>query len=177
MRAFIAVDVTSDLIAKVADLTHELELQEGFRLVAPENMHLTLKFLGEIDEKQVPQLVELLEGIDLAPFQVTLKGVGVFPSERFVRVAWVGGESPEIMELQKEVEEKAAGLGFKREREVYIPHLTLARADRKVDVGGWLAAHKDTVFGSCTIDKITLYKSSLTPSGPVYEVLHEKRLG
>lgn len=174
MRAFIAVELSDELKQKLEALGRELE-GPLLRPVGPENLHMTLVFLGDIDEGMREKVVGELKGISAKPFTLTIRGAGVFPNENFIRVVWAGAESGELAGLQKQIAEKMHSLGFKREQ--FSPHITIARAKGKVDVGAFLSRHAGEEFGSCTVDRVLLKKSALTPKGAVYEDVYVKVLG
>ena len=166
MRCFIAID---------APFTHEIgELQQSIegkvKLVERENMHLTLKFLGEIDENLIFKIREIIEGCKIEPFSLTLKYVGFFPSERYIRVIWIGVEPQEpIVKISKCIDEKLSQLGFGTEKS-YVPHLTIARAKGKIKIKN-LERFKNREFGKIEVKVIKIKKSILTSHGPIYETL------
>ena len=150
----------------------------GARLsvVKPDAIHITLKFLGEIDEKTLAGVKEALSRIRFEPFEVSVGGVKGNPPS-FPRVIWSGvrdgGACGRIFAL---VEEALSPLGIPRERRAYTPHATLARVKRfdpsLLPVLRELAPEE---FGSCEVRCIRLKKSTLTPSGPIYEDIMEVR--
>lgn len=178
MRCFIAVDMSTPA---VIDCLESLKsLGAPLRPVAPESLHLTLKFLGEIDEDQVARVNDAMTRalISFKPFQADLKGVGVFPNLKYMRVLWVGVESREIEEMQRNLDNQLIKLGFKRERRFHS-HLTLARIKKRSGLGRvreFLQKYESTYFGSVTVDTVELKKSTLTPKGPIYSTLHAHRL-
>ena len=143
----------------------------------PRGVHLTLKFLGYVDEAKVPALVQALtracEGS--GPFELALSGLGVFPSPSRPRVAWVGlsGGVETLLRLQEGVENVLSPLGFPREERSFTPHLTIARlregvAPQEARAFGeaFLRASPESV--SFKVEGISLMKSQLTPSGAIY---------
>ena len=129
------------------------------KFVEKENLHLTLRFLGEVDPNRI---IKALEDVEFEPFTVKLEGVGFFPNEKFVRVVWigVGKGSEEIERLHEEVEKR---LG-KDER--FVPHVTVARAKGRVEV-----LKKEFSSDEFEVGSFSLFKSTLTPKGPIYEVI------
>jgi 2'-5' RNA ligase len=170
MRAFISVEISKEITQKLSLL--QAELPSSLRPVKPENMHITLKFLGEIDETTGAHVSEVLDSVasQVSPFKLTCRGLGVFPSRKFVRVLWAGIESPELVRLSSNLEPRLKELGFKEEK--FVPHLTIARAKDRAQLDGLLEKHGDTLFGECTVDSIHLKKSTLSPGGPIYRVIH-----
>ncbi|MFH0736988.1 MAG: RNA 2',3'-cyclic phosphodiesterase [Candidatus Micrarchaeota archaeon] len=168
MRVFVSVPVPDDLLAKVSALGKELA-QDGVSLVRPENMHLTLRFLGEMDEKRVGDVEQRLRAVRFGAFRCGLKGVGVFPDENYVKVVWAGCESGGKLEaLAKDVMGALSGFGGD---ERFTAHLTIARVKKKIDAKPFLARHKDDGFGSFEVKNFHLMQSVLKPTGPEYSVL------
>jgi 2'-5' RNA ligase len=148
------------------------------KFVEPENVHLTLRFLGEIEPSLVEQVSQVVKETNFQPFSVRLEGVGVFPNLRRPRVVWAGiseGVS-QLAEVWKDVDTKLSGLGFERERRGFSPHITIGRVrsgrnrERLVEE---LSTLSDYVFGGLQVDKVVLKKSVLTPRGPIYTTLAE----
>ncbi len=173
MRAFVAVELNDEVRNKLANLQRDLPGE--VRKVKPENLHITLQFLGEIDDAKVEQVKKALGSINTAPFEVQCRGIGAFPSEKFVRVVWAGAESTELEALYKQVHEALKPLGFIEDR--FSAHITIGRPKTRVDLQPFLAKHAQTEFGSFKVERVVLMKSMLQPGGPNYEVVYEKRLG
>jgi 2'-5' RNA ligase len=141
---------------------------------------MTLNFLGEIDPNRVAAVTTALEeavaGHD--PFQMVLRGMGTFPNDRYIKVVWIGIDSDELAALARDVIDSLADLGFDRSK--FSPHLTLARVkgpkpgDR---IREMLRDHRETDFGRQDVKAVHLMKSTLTPSGPIYEELARAELG
>lgn len=174
MRCFLAVQIPEDVRLRAVGL--QKELPAGLRLVEPQNLHLTCKFLGDVSERKVEEIKSSLKL--KSPFDLVLKGVGVFPDEKYVRVVWVGAEEPKkYVELQKLIDEQLALLGFPKERD-YTPHLTLARAKQRCEgVSAFLEKHRGDVFGTVPVRKVDLMESRLGPGGPAYSRIGEFALG
>jgi 2'-5' RNA ligase len=175
VRTFIAIDLTPEVRERMSGPQGILAgCRARLTVVKPDAIHITLKFLGEIDEKTCERVQEVLSAIRFEPFEITLGGVrGNPPSSP--RVIWSGvrdeGDCGRLFAL---VEEALLPLGIPRERRAYTPHATLARVKRFDP--SLLPALKDLAsieFGSCPVMCIKLKKSTLTPSGPVYEDLME----
>ncbi len=177
-RAFISVDV---------EATHKLrEFEERLRgcnaplkLVDMENIHLTLKFLGETDEGLKDGIAESMalsvEGIQ--PFTMELRGTGAFPNENYMKVIWVGLENTGALAIiTKTLERELSKLGFKREKRGFRPHITVARVKgpkNKNRLQGILREYRDEEFGSQTVECIRLKKSVLSREGPTYTIVKE----
>lgn len=173
MRAFIAIEVPHSIREKIKKIQDELP-GEGLKHVEEENLHITLKFLGEIDESKAREIKNIIGSIKFSPFEVNCMGVGVFPNEKYIRVVWVGVESNGILEkLAEELNDKLEKIGFLTAKEKFTSHLTIARVKRKVDLHTFIPKHKNDFFGQFTVMEgdIKLKKSTLTPKGPIYEDL------
>jgi RNA 2',3'-cyclic 3'-phosphodiesterase len=180
MRVFLAVDLTPELRNGLAKLQRELEpLTDTARWVAPESIHITLKFIGEVVEKRLEDIDTALTGLTWKSFSITVRGVGFFPGNRSPRVFWAGMEAPTMQNLAEELDSRMERLGFEKEKRAFRPHITLARArDSRIDSSLVTAAAKyaEHDFGFFTVDRIFLFKSILKPTGAVYERLKEYRL-
>ena len=177
MRVFIAVDLPNELRKEFADLERQLKPStDTARWVAPESIHITLKFIGEVPEKQAEDIDAALAGLTWKPFTVTVRGVGFFPGNRSPRVFWAGMEAPTMQKLAEELDSRMERLGFEKEKRAFRPHITLARArDTRIDASlvAASAEYAEHDFGSFTVDRIFLFKSTLKPTGAVYERLKE----
>lgn len=148
-----------------------LEMQEYFKSiyrmksVEPFNMHITLKFIGEVDEDEIKKIDKILSGVSFRKFKIILKGAGAFPSEKKARVIWIGAISDELNKLGNEVSEK---LSIYNE-EKFSPHLTIGRLKEIADVSDNIKKFKLMEFGKLYVDHFSLYKSTLKPDGPIYE--------
>jgi len=165
MRLFVAVPVPAGIREKAAALGMEIA-RDGIVPVRPGNMHLTLRFLGETEGRKLAQVESALRGIAFAPFECRVKGVGVFPSENFVKVVWAGVESVGALEsLAKDVQDALRGFGGD---ERFSAHMTIARVKRKTDLHAFLETHRNDEFGSFTASSFELIESALGPGGPEY---------
>ena len=151
------------------------------RWVRNESMHLTLKFLGEVSEERLGVIGDSLRRIAVPRFGVTIREIGFFPNARSPRVFWAGVGSEALIQLETEVEECMAELGFGPSRRQFSPHLTLARARGCNRIGPKLVesarAFRHQDFGYFETDRFALYRSRLEPSGAVYSRLDEYVLG
>ena len=168
MRCFVAVDLDERLREKITGLQRTLE---GFdvELVEPQNLHFTLKFLGEADEQVIEKVKTAIKEISsgFKPFDVHVQGAGVFPSIDYVRVIWIGCD--DLFNLQNTVEDALAPL-FKKEKP--IPHLTIARArsaTHKDEIKDFVNRNRGIEIGMMRVNMIKLKKSTLTKQGPIYE--------
>ncbi len=132
MRAFVAVFPPPETQEALADAARGLPVVGKVRLTPPANIHLTLKFLGDVSQEDLGRLAEVLEPVRERhePFEAGISGFGAFPSTRRARILWAGiGEGSEpLSALARDVDNSLEPLGFEREDRVYVPHLTLGRA-------------------------------------------------
>lgn len=178
IRAFIAVALEPLVIAKITDVIDELKPRfSGVRWVPPGNLHLTLKFLGDIDEGLVvPISAALNEHLRLFPrCTINAKGLGVFPGPKRPRILWVGLVGGELASLALAVESALAPLGFAPETRIFTPHLTIGRwrqMDRAPRSLVQQLDHWRTYdFGVSKIDRVKLMQSVLKPQGANYSDL------
>lgn len=178
MRTFIAVPLPKSCHEMLDELQRNLRpLRADLRLVAISSIHLTLKFLGEIEPTLLPDLVEALtESVRPGPtLALRLRGLGGFPNLHNPRVIWCGieGDTEKLAQLQLKVENACCDLGFKREERPFRPHLTLARVNSKRNLQGLLDYIKigSELEREFSADHINIYRSTLTPRGAIYDIL------
>ncbi len=180
MRTFIAIELVPELIAQLEDFVRKLKKKGAdVRWVGASGMHLTLKFLGEIDQSQVAAVERVLEAAAAqhARFPLILQGTGGFPDGKKPRVLWVGiKEDPELMALQLEIDLELETLGFPRESRPFHPHLTLGRVKSPACLGAVLEefdGRRDFVFGEMSAAKVTFIQSILKPTGAEHRPVAE----
>ena len=181
MRAFLAIDCDDRLKDNISSLIKRLDRGGGnVRWIKKQGMHLTLKFLGNITDLQAQSIDQELRMLknSFNPFDLSLRGTGRFPaSSRFPKVLWVGVDGNDILgSLHREIEQSLSRQGFPKEKRPFHPHLTLGRVKNNnalEHVLSGLDLTKDEFFGRMTVDKCTLFKSTLKPSGAEYTVLAE----
>jgi 2'-5' RNA ligase len=186
IRTFLAINLSVPTIRAVSEAQGTLRQAIGKSLrvawVAPANLHLTLKFLGQVETDAAEAVGDVLVRRLAAakPFEVRAAGAGAFPDEHRPRVLWVGlhDESGALGRLQADVEQWMEELGFARETRPFTPHLTLGRVkEGHGSAAEALAQFKDTVFGTSTIRDVTLYESRLRAKGAEYVVLRRAVIG
>lgn len=169
MRLFLAINLPERLRKSLFGLGQGLRNMGELKLVEEENIHITLKFLGEADPGEV---ISSLDRVRFEPFEVSLKGVGAFPNQNYVRVVWAGCEkgSKEIVTLHSEIEKALPG--FEKDREFHS-HATLARVKFLKDKEGLrrFLADNNKEFGSFKAESFDLMKSELSRGGPKYEIV------
>lgn len=178
IRCFIAIDLSREAINYIEDIQKLLKKQSLFngKFTEPENLHLTLKFLGEIDKKQIEDVKRKLKGISFEGFEVRLGEIGVF-SKKFIKIVWIKLNGKGVFSLQKEIDDKLKNLF--REEGRFMSHITIARVKNVGDKKALLdyvqkIKTKNIKF---KVDKFFLKKSELKPEGPIYEDLGEYKLG
>lgn len=176
MRCFLAVDIDGELREKVIGLQKGLS---GFdaKLVEKENLHFTLKFLGEVNEKTLEEIKGRVKQLanSFEPFEIDINGMGAFPNMNYIRVVWISAQ--QLFNLQKTVDDCLADL-FGKEKDT-TPHLTIARvrsARDKAELRDFIEKHRETKIGKMTVNEIKLKSSTLTRNGPVYEDVDVFRL-
>lgn len=179
MRAFIAVEISGAARDAVARLQERMKAAGAdVSWVKPENLHLTLKFLGEIGEERVQGLVETLSSsLHLPPFTFALEGAGAFPRPERPKVLWAGiNEGKEaLLQLAREVEAVCGRCGFPAEERPFSPHLTIGRVRSPRGLDRLAKELQGTAFqgGKTEAREIILFQSVLSPYGPAYTPLAE----
>ncbi len=184
MRVFVAINPSSDERARLAEASRPLrEAEYPIRWVAAENVHLTLKFLGEVAEAQLPGVRAAVDesAKGLGALEMAVRDFGAFPTLRRPQVVWAGLESSAALAtLQSRVEGALADLGFPREKRAFRPHLTLGRAQKRTRVSDFEGL-EELVKGLSYNDVyrvrgVDVMRSRLTPRGAIYDVLHTAQL-
>ncbi len=180
LRVFIAVEIPPSIRQAIHSQTESLRAALGrdlVRWVPAENMHLTLKFLGDVSPASVEALTKMLttETQTCAPFALTVGGLGSFPTPRRARVIWIGIHAPAALTfLQHGLESAAARLGYEEEARPFSPHLTLGRVRQPVSANDQqkvrVALEKTQIgaLGTAEVTAVHLFKSDLKPSGAEY---------
>lgn len=172
MRLFVAVPLPEGLKTRLGSLAKEI-IQEGVKPVETENLHITLKFIGDSD--RADEIADRLKKVRFGPFECKARGVGVFPGPGYVRVVWAGVESGGKLEsLASQVMEQLCGFGGD---ERFSPHITIARVKRKIDAGAFIQKHAGEEFGGFAVSKFVLMQSVLQKGGPGYSVVAEFQSG
>jgi len=180
-RGFIAVDI--DVFPKLLEFEKEIkETGANVKLVEPENVHITLKFLGDTDESQINEIDKIIKDAvkEIDPFNIQLRGAGVFPNQNYIKVIWMGIKQGEPMGvIASKIDEQLSKKGFKKEKRGFSPHLTIARvksANGKDGILRVIEKYGDIQFVDIRVDSIKLKKSDLTPKGPIYTTIIDVKL-
>lgn len=184
IRAFIAIDLDAEIIDKIYQAVEALQPRfPTIRWLPKANLHLTVKFLGGVEEEQIPAIVAALRNqLQLFPgCTISAKGLGVFPDLRRPKTLWVGLAGNGMAELAAKVELSLRTLGFAPEKRSFSPHLTIGRwrqADRPPKtLGQELEGWRNFEFGACAARQIILFQSVLKPEGATYYQLATVPLG
>ena len=173
IRTFIAVEFPERFIPEIEKIESVLDTP-GIKLVEPKQVHITLKFLGDINETDVEPIASALSNINCKPFEARIKGVGVFPKPAYIKVIWLGAEG-NFEALHNEVERVLLPFKFEKDHQ-FSPHATLARVKQLREKTLLLEKLKklgDIDIGTMNVGSISLKKSTLRPQGPIYETLKE----
>ena len=175
MRLFIAVDLPIELKKILMSLQSKLKEYVYGNFVSEENAHITMKFLGEVDDSKVDKIKSLCKeaSSEFKSFKANLQRLGVFPNENYIRVIWVGiyDGKDTLEEIYKKIDAKLAPLGFK-DKHGFSGHITLARVKNvkdKENLIKFISENKTKDFGSFDVKEIKLMKSTLTRTGSEYE--------
>jgi len=182
MRTFIAIEISEELRQELSVLQQELKKSEAdVKWVAPDNLHLTLKFLGDTEEGKIEAMKRLLNKIagGQSSFTISFAQIGVFPKPDFPRVVWVGIEKgkDDLMRLATRIEEELFSLKFPKEKRPFSTHLTLGRVrspqnkDKLKTMINNLEGFKAS--NAVGIDGFVLFRSQLTPQGSIYTALEK----
>ena len=179
-RIFIAVAISKEMRQYAKQAIGILRpLASNIKWVAPENLHWTLQFLGEVDDNLLHEVCQSVgEAVaEQELFSLSARGIGAFPSVEQPRILWLGADEgrQQLIELQDRIEAAMADLGFRPERRTFTPHLTLGRLGSGRGAGSELAQRIATMNefegGSTTVDEVTIFSSELSREGPTYHVV------
>lgn len=189
IRAFIAIELTAEIQKRLDEISAAFKQQLNgvpVRWVSAGNIHLTLKFLGDVSVANLKLLTDILKTETAAhrSFEVSVGGAGAFPNNRRPRVIWVGVEAPpDLAVVQSSVETAMARLGYPREDRPFSPHLTLGRVSRNATsddtraITKVLESSRVGFLGAACVREICLFRSDLQPSGAVYTRILTAPLG
>jgi 2'-5' RNA ligase len=176
MRLFVSIDLPDDFTAEVEAVQDEFADAPGLNFTDPEQAHVTLKFLGDVNRGELPRVKNALrraiKKTDVEPFEASYEGVGVFPDLGYIKVLWlgVGAGSDEMTSLHEAIETEVTRLGFDSEDHDFTPHVTLARMEH---AGGKETVQEnveslDPTVGTTEVTEIRLTESTMTDDGPEY---------
>jgi 2'-5' RNA ligase len=177
-RGFIAVDIPAN--KKIQEIEKEIkQTNPNIKLVETENIHITLKFLGDVQETLIDNIEQIITSAiqGVQPFSVKLQHTGVFPNVNYIKIIWIGIYDNGILStITSKLEDQLESLGFPKEQRGFSPHLTIGRvktAEHKEKLLQIIRKYEQEEFGDLIIDRVLLKKSELTPKGPIYSNLKE----
>jgi 2'-5' RNA ligase len=178
IRSFIAIDIEDpEVISKILSIQEEIcSSSAKLKPVERENLHLTLKFLGEVEEGKLAHVKDTMDDIlkKFSKFRMKLKGIGAFPTINRPNVVWIGVEEgrDSFVRVAIELDRALSRMGFQREREIE-PHLTVARVKGPIgNLPEVIRRLSDIEIGYIDVREVKLKKSTLTPKGPIYEDMY-----
>ena len=177
VRAFLAIDLDDDLKPKINRIIKEFkQIDAKIKYVELTNLHLTLKFFGDIDTNGLELLEDAIERVvsDFKPFDIKIKGCGAFPNTNRIKVIWVGIDDDTIIkDLHAKLDKEFVKLGFDKDKK-FSTHLTIGRmksAKNKNQCKSTIEEYDEFEIGEMQVSEISLKKSTLTPQGPIYDDL------
>jgi 2'-5' RNA ligase len=186
MRLFFAVEIPQEVQKQIYESLSPLRKQwPKIRWIPSANLHITLKFLGEVSEGLIPKVQkcakDCVSEISLSPFKMTFSRIGAFPGLKSPRVIWCGVEgcTEMLSNLAGHLETKLEVLGFQKEKRPYRAHLTVAKVNpeqRGVDLEPYVKDYEKTIFAGISVNMISLMQSVLNPHGAVYQRIHQIHL-
>jgi len=182
VRCFVAFDIDNEAVRSRLTEMQALLIKTGadLKVVEPENIHMTLRFLGDVRLDSVEKIFEAMKKALFSPFDVKIHGVGAFPDVRYPRVVWAGitQGANDLRSISSQFEPHLHALGFAPDPKGFSPHLTIARVRsgrNKVELAKFVTENVDFEFGVVRAASLRLKKSVLTPRGPIYSTLKEVR--
>ena len=183
-RLFIALPIQDKTRNEIAQgiLADESTKKMPVRWTSVHNLHLTLQFLGDTDERRIPVLKQILNRLNAAGSEeLAFTNIGAFPGETSPRVIWIGIKANETLrKIQNQLTQDLLRNDFAADRKKFKPHLTLGRVKENVPVPGDMINQLEYLRGNINVsasplDRVTLFESQLRPGGPIYTVLYEKK--
>jgi 2'-5' RNA ligase len=181
VRAFLALEIPDEIKEKIMEVEASVGRSGAdVKLVEKENLHVTMKFLGDVAPDTIEKVVGVMESVKESRFPMEVRGTGVFPNPRIPRVVWVGvGKGGDrVVAVFRHLDTEIAKLGFRTERD-FTPHITIGRVRSPAGRDELLRAldgFKEKPFGATVVDRIVLKRSQLTSSGPIYSSIREVEL-
>lgn len=180
-RGFIAIDIPS--FPKLLEFENEIKKTgANIKLVEPDNIHITLKFLGDTPENHAEKIRDIIkESVKkIKPFKIKFSNTGAFPNQNYIKVIWIGIQNAELIKkIAYSIDEKIIKLGFEKEKRPFSAHLTIGRVktvknkDKLVQI---LDKYQNIDFFTHNVESVKLKKSELTPKGPIYTDLFVVKL-
>ena len=182
IRAFVAVDMDeASVISKLVEAQRALrDLGADLKLVEPENIHATVRFLGEVPAATIELVKEQMNEVKFSAFDMEFTGLGAFPNLRKINVVWVGMRKgkEEISRIFEQLEPRFRKSGFEPDNRGFSPHVTIARVKTgrmREELAKFVDEMRDTPFGVIHVEEVRLKRSVLMPKGPAYSTIHTIR--
>ena len=176
MRGFLAVPLGSlDKMFPVLEQINR-EYERTAKSVSPEQIHITLRFFGNIDDITASRITQAMEKINFQPFRVRAESVGQFPSRGLANVLYIKVYSPEIYVLEKTVSKALFLEGIPEEKKPFVPHITISRFRKPADLKNIMVRFGNEKFTDEVCKRLIFFKSELTSGGPHYEIIKEIQL-
>ena len=180
VRAFLSINIEDQLLlSKIQNIQGTLDLTAAkMKIIKSEDIHFTLRFFGDTPLSRLNQIQACLDRIKIDPFEIEVAGIGSFPNNRRPRIIWIGvtKNASEILKLKNEIDSSLIEIGYQPEKKKYTPHATIARVRYVKDskrINENLENLAEEVLGEMTVMRVKMMKSTLAPSGPIYECLWE----
>jgi 2'-5' RNA ligase len=180
IRSFLAFDIENDTVLnRLATAQRQLiQTEADLKLVEPQNIHVTVRFLGNITPTMAEKIFEEMKKIQFIPFNVQITGLGAFPNPHYSRVVWAGitDGADQLKNVFSQLEPRLRGLGLTPDHRGFSPHLTIARVRsgrNKAQLAKFITENANYEFGAINAKCLRLKKSDLTPRGPIYSTLKE----
>jgi 2'-5' RNA ligase len=184
MRTFVSIEISEEIKERIEALVSRMKLMlTPIRWVEKKNLHVTLKFTGWMADEKLPELekcvTDSIKGS--APFTLSFAGIGAFPTLKRPRVIWVGTKdgADASRQIADKIENKMGEKGLREEEKEFTPHLTIGHIKEKIDVASlskFVEEHGETDFGSMEVDHVSIMKSTLRRTGPIYEEIKRIKL-
>jgi 2'-5' RNA ligase len=180
IRSFVAFDMDSEAVLKRLTEVQALLARTGadLKVVEPKNIHITVRFLGNVTARTVEEIFDGMKRVLFVPFDVKICGVGAFPDVRYPRVVWAGitEGADKLRGIFSQLEPHLRGLGFPPDPKGFSPHLTIARVRsgrNKAELAKFISENVAYEFGTVRAACLRLKRSELTPKGPIYSTFKE----
>ena len=180
IRSFIAFDMQNDSVLNKLSAVQKLLVETGadLKVVQPQNIHITVRFLGDINSGMVEKVYETMKQVQFTPFNIEIHGLGVFPSLNYPRVVWAGmtNGAEQVKNIFSQLEPQLRSLGFEADAHGFSPHLTIARVrsgTNKQLLAELISKKRNYEFGLIKAECLRLKKSQLSQKGPTYSTIKE----
>lgn len=180
IRSFISFDIEDDeVLNKISGAQRKvIDTGADLKMIKPQNIHVTMRFLGNINRSMVDKVFAKMKDVNFTPFKFKIQGLGAFPNLGYLRVIWAGitEGGDQMQDIFNQLEPDLQKLGFNPDRKGFSPHLTIARVKsgrNKTQLAEYVKEHENYEFGKVEANCLRLKKSTLTPKGPIYTTLRE----